>query len=96
MPGGIDDSTHGGPFFAEMPCKPNPGIYGKFVVQRTDGGSRPGKKHHGCDYFVLDLTHDRHAVAAIAAYVLSCEQEKPELAEDLNLWLASKGALGDG
>ena len=30
------------------------GLYHKFNVERTDGTSEPGKRHHGCDYFVLD------------------------------------------
>lgn len=59
------------------------GLYNKFEVRRVDGSSEPGGKHHGCDYFVLDLTHDPHAAAAIAAYADSCEAEYPLLAADL-------------
>ena len=59
------------------------GVYNKFEVTRTDGGSRPGKKHHRCEYFVLDLTHDKHAEAALRAYADSCANEYPLLASDL-------------
>lgn len=41
------------------------GLYRKFIVTRTDGKSAPGQKHDGCDYFVLDLTHDPHAAPAL-------------------------------
>lgn len=64
------------------------GIYEKFKVERTDGQSEPGKKHHGCRYFVLDLDHDDHAGAAIEAYADSCEREYPALAADLRKWIA--------
>lgn len=61
------------------------GIYNKFHVERTDGKSAPGEKHDGCEYFVLDMDHDEHARAAIAAYVQSLEdaEEYPALAADL-------------
>lgn len=59
------------------------GLYHKFDVTRVDGSSEPGGKHDGCDYFVLDLTHDQHAVAAIRAYAQSCEKDYPLLAVDL-------------
>jgi hypothetical protein len=59
------------------------GLYGKFTVERTDGRSAPGAKHHGCDYFVLDLTHDPYARDAIRAYAKACATEYPALAHDL-------------
>lgn len=59
------------------------GLYSKFAVTRTDGKSEPGQKHHGCQYFVLDLDHDRHARAALVAYGRSCRGEYPLLAEDI-------------
>jgi hypothetical protein len=62
---------------------PTRGLYGKFYVERTDGRSAPGEKHHGCEYFILDLDHDKHAVAALEAYAKSCKAEYPLLAEDL-------------
>lgn len=58
-------------------------LYGKFVVQRTDGKDAPGEKHHDCRYFVLDVDHDPHAKAALEAYATSCEAEYPLLAADL-------------
>lgn len=59
------------------------GLYRKYEVRRVDGSSEPGGKHAACEYFVLDLTHDPHANAALLAYVESCEQEYPKLAQDL-------------
>lgn len=66
---------------------PERGLYNKFKVERLDGKSEPGEKHHGCYYFVLDLDHDPHAVPAIDAYADSCESEYPYLAADLRDWL---------
>jgi hypothetical protein len=59
------------------------GLYEKYTVRRNDGESAPCGVHHGCEYFVLDLTHDKHAKAALAAYAESCAAEYPQLAEDL-------------
>ena len=61
----------------------NRGLYGKFKIERMDGRSEPGQKHDGCSYFVLDLTHDPHAIPAIRAYAESCEADFPNLAWDL-------------
>lgn len=44
------------------------GLYRKFIVERVDGKSAPGQKHDGCEYFVLDLTHDKRALPALRAY----------------------------
>lgn len=67
------------------PTKPaeQQGIFRKFDVRHTDGSSEPGGKHHGCEYFVLDVDHDRHAKAALNAYVLSCQISHPKLAKDM-------------
>lgn len=59
------------------------GLYEKYRVTRTDGKSAPGSKHAYCEYFVLDLTHDPHAYAAIDAYARSCNDDYPALANDL-------------
>ena len=59
------------------------GLYDKFHVMRMDGQDMPGEKHDGCQYFVLDMTHDKHAPAAIRAYAESCCVEFPLLAADL-------------
>lgn len=59
------------------------GLYRKFHVYRADGSSDPGGKHEHCEYFVLDLTHDKHAIPALRAYAESCKEEYPELAYDL-------------
>lgn len=59
------------------------GVYQKYVVTRTDGSSELGGKHHGCDYFVLDLTHDDFALPALIAYEKACRSKFPALADDL-------------
>lgn len=66
-----------------MTDKHSMGLYDKYRVIRTDGQSEPGKKHAGCEYFVLDLTHDPHALPALKAYADSCCVQYPALAEDL-------------
>lgn len=60
------------------------GVYRKYDVKRTDGSSGPGGKHELCPYLVLDLVHDKHAIAALRAYAESCRAEFPELANDLD------------
>jgi hypothetical protein len=59
------------------------GIYGKYIVTRTDGRSQPGQKHSQCRYFVLDLDHDGFSVPALRAYAKACKKEYPELAKNL-------------
>lgn len=59
------------------------GIFRKFEVRRTDGRDAPGEKHHGCEYFVLDVTHDPYAKAALTAYAYACADSHPDLAHDL-------------
>lgn len=68
----------------------NAGVFRKFIVKRTDGRDGPGQKHHGCAYFVLDLSHDRFAVAAIEAYANVCKTDYPSLSRDLKAWVAYK------
>lgn len=59
-------------------------IYNKFTVSRVDGqDQKEGDKHYQCDYFVLDVTHDIHAIPALHAYVESVTNENPSLAIDL-------------
>ena len=62
---------------------PTTGLHEKFHVERTDGQSAPGEKHHGCNYFVLDLDHDAWAGPALAAYAKACREACPALADDL-------------
>ena len=59
------------------------GLYRKFDVTRRDGSSGAGGKHEHCEHFVLDVTHDKHAKAALTAYANACETEFPNLAADL-------------
>lgn len=59
------------------------GLYQKFIVERTDGSSKRGGKHEHCEYYVLDLNHDKHAIPALEAYAASCRSEYPQLADDL-------------
>ena len=77
-------------------CDQNVGLYKKYKITRTDGSTEPGEKHHDCDYFVLDITHDPHAKAAILAYAASCEADYPHLARDLRAKLEQPAhAAGD-
>jgi hypothetical protein len=59
------------------------GLFRKFDVRRTDGSDAPGGKHHGCEYFVLDVRHDPHAKAALAAYAEAVRATHPLLADDM-------------
>lgn len=59
------------------------GLFRKFDVRRVDGTDKPGGKHHGCTYFVLDVDHDPCARPALAAYAAACEATHPALAADL-------------
>lgn len=59
------------------------GVFRKFTVRRVDGSDALGGKHHGCEYFVLDVDHDAHAKAALAAYAESCKDTHPELSRDM-------------
>lgn len=61
------------------------GLYEKFHVERVDGKQ---EKHADCDYFVLDVTHDPHAVVALEAYVESARRDGYNLlANDLDEWV---------
>ena len=56
------------------------GLYEKYYVARLNDDVG---KHNECDYFVLDLVHDKHARMALVAYATSCAEEFPFLARDL-------------
>jgi hypothetical protein len=58
-------------------------LHRKYIVDRTDGSSGPGGKHEHCDYFVLDLVHDRLAHGPLEVYARAAEREHPFLADDL-------------
>lgn len=60
------------------------GIHWKYDVKRADiRDQRPGDRHYGCDYFVLDLTHDPDALVAATAYAEACMESRPQLSADL-------------
>lgn len=61
-------------------------LYHKFNVVRTDGRDQEGEKHHGCKYFVLDVTHDPHALVAVRAYADSIAAGNPIFAAILYDW----------
>ena len=67
---------------ASLPAE-RQGLFRKFAVGRVDGSDKPGGKHHGCTYFVLDVDHDPCARPALAAYAAACESTHPTLAADL-------------
>lgn len=62
-------------------------LFNKYRVERTDGSSAPGGKHHDCPSFVLDIAHDPFARPAIAAYADACRGAYPGLATDLLRWV---------
>lgn len=63
------------------------GLFRKFDVRRVDGSDQPGGRHHGCSYFLLDLSHDQHAPAAMRAYAAACRATHPQLADDIERML---------
>ena len=63
----------------------------KYDVSRTDGTDAPGHKHDGCEYFVLDLTHDPYAAPALAAYAAACLRTHPRLASNLQMVVSRIG-----
>lgn len=67
----------------DPPPTPPKGLYNKFTVTRNDGRDAPGEKHHGCEYFVLDLTHDKYARKAARAYAQWTRHLNQELSDDL-------------
>ena len=69
------------------------GIYQKFIVLRVDRRDEPGEKHEGCQYFVLDINHDPHAMPAIKKYAQACKKTHPKLSNDLML-LFETGGIG--
>ena len=73
----------------------NRGVYKKFRVERTDGQSAPGEKHHDCEYFVLDTIHDPYARAALLAYAFACEERYPMLAADARRMASKERILGN-
>lgn len=71
------------------------GLYRKFDVRRTNPESQA--RHQDCDYFVLDLTHDRLAAEAIDAYERAADREGyHQLADDLRLKRAARTAARRG
>ena len=65
------------------------GLYGKYYVERIN--DKKGK-HKNCQYFVLDLVHDKYAYPALIAYREACKEEYPQLADDLFKIIAIKEA----
>jgi hypothetical protein len=59
------------------------GVYKKYFVYRADGSDKPGGKHRGDEYFVLNLTTDVHARAALRTYAESCRETHPQLSAEL-------------
>lgn len=62
-------------------------LYHKYNVIRADGRDLPGEKHHGCKYFVLDVSHDKHALVAVRAYADSIAMGNPIFAAILYDWI---------
>ena len=65
------------------------GLFGKYRIVKGDGSPVDPK----AVYFTLRLDTDKHARAAIRAYVESCREEQPELARDLEQVLRKLGMV---
>jgi hypothetical protein len=72
------------------------GLYEKYYIERCDGKSAPGKKHYGCDYFVLDLTHDPYAIPALSIYAEACAAKYPLLSAALKQKLQKLNTKKEG
>ncbi|CAA2393602.1 hypothetical protein [Xanthomonas phage Tabio] len=76
------------------------GLFQKYRVERVDGKA---EAHQGCEYFVLDVTHDPHANTALATYASAVEETHPALAADMrerygvsrDRWAALEKELAD-
>jgi hypothetical protein len=68
-----------------MSTQQTQGLLNKFIVYRQDLRDSPGGDRQDAYYFVLDVTYDSHARAALFAYADSCEHEFPLLAADLRI-----------
>ena len=66
-----------------MEMDKNRGLYEKYIVRRADNKDMPGQKHYGCRYFVLDMTHDVHAIPALWAYAWSVVNTNPTLCREI-------------
>jgi hypothetical protein len=67
------------------------GLIAKYSVRRTDGSDQLGGRHHGCRYFVLDLTHDPLARLAAERYAEYAERDGwLSLATDLRALVESE------
>lgn len=64
------------------PTEQAQGLGQRYTVRRVDGRDGPGEKHDGCDYFVLDLTHDEMARQAFLHYARLVRRDQPELWAD--------------
>lgn len=72
------------------------GLFDKYEVRRTDGRDVLGDKHHGCTYFVLDLTHDPAARAAAILYADMVRGSRQQLTADLLVKCDGVAALDAG
>lgn len=60
------------------------GLYNKFLVRRGDGRDMPGHDKENARYIVLDVVHDKFALAALKAYgnaMLESLGDNPDLEE---------------
>lgn len=55
--------------FLPVPDPHNEELHDKYMVFRTDLRDLPDEKHHECNYFVLDVTHDERGRRMANAYL---------------------------
>lgn len=70
--------------------KTDEGLREKFYVSRVDGRDAPGEDREDARYFVLDYKYDKFAKRALMHYAFVCQEELPELSQDL--WVALREA----
>ena len=58
---------------------PPKGLYGKYIIEKSDGTPVDSSAF----YFVLRCDKDEHALAALEAYALSCQDDDSLLAKQL-------------
>ncbi|WNM27533.1 hypothetical protein RN607_00605 [Demequina capsici] len=73
----------------------SPTLGDRYYVRRRDHRDVPGEKHHGCEYFVIDLTHDEKGRALKDAYFAppsasTCESGRTDCGEVV--WMDADGA----
>ena len=60
----------------------------KYYVERIDGRDLSGGDRVDSKYFVLDYIHDPYSIAALEAYAFACNEDFPNLSEEIRALVA--------